>query len=304
MRSERQGEIYIFFEALLWSLFPIITILSLKNIPTLISLGWSMLFATIFFALILSVKNKWGEITNREVWKDVLLAALILGILYYILFFSGLRYTSAGNAGLIATTEIFFTYLLFQVWRKDKLPKAHLAGAIFMLIGAVIILYPNTYEFRIGDILILAASFIAPFGNSFQKRARQKISSESILFVRCLLSAMVIFIFAYATGADFGALNFKNYSLILLIINGFFLLGLSKILWIEGIHRIDVTKAISLNSLTPFFTLVLAGIFLHDIPTKFQLLSFVPIFFGLFLLSRNSNRKTIQIETADRQKLF
>ena len=47
-------------------------------------------------------------------------------------------------------------------------------------------------------------------------------------------------------------------SLLFLVINGVLLLGVSKILWIEGIHRINVTKANALNSLGPLLTLLFA----------------------------------------------
>jgi len=295
MNSERQGELIIFSGALLWSLFPVLTIISLKNIPALISLGWCTLFATIFFAVILSIKKKWPEVINKEARKDILLTTLILGIFYYLFYFYGLKYTSAGNAALIATTEIFFSWLFFQIWRKDNFPGTHLIGAFLMLIGAIIVLYPNTYKFQIGDILILSASLIAPLGNFFQKRARQKISSESILFVRCFISTIAIFILAYATHADFSSLNFKSLAFLLLIINGVFMFGLLKILWVEGIHRLSVTKAISLSSISPLLTLFFAWLFLQDIPTKFQLLSIIPILLGIFLLSKNGQKKVATI---------
>jgi len=286
MTQERKGKIIIFSEALLWSLFPVITIISLKNIPPIISLGFCTLFATIFFAVVLSIKGGWGEIRNREALKDILWVTFFLGIFYYLLYFSGLRFTSAGNAGIIALTEIFFSFLFFHIWRKDHIPYTHIIGAVLMLIGAIIVLYPNFSKFHPGDLLILAASFIAPFGNFFQQKARKKVSSESILFIRSFISTPVIFIFAYLTDVDFTIISIKK-SLVVLIINGFFLLGLSKILWIEGIHRISVTKANALNSAAPLLTLLFAWILLHDTPTKFQFFSFLPMFLGVILLGRN-----------------
>lgn len=286
LSEEKQGEIIIFFEAALWGLFPVITILSFKNVSPLISLGWSTLFATIFFALVISVKRRWQEMKNKAALKDILLTTLILGVVYYLLFFTGLHYTSAGNAGIIALTEVFFSFLFFHVWRKDHIPATHIVGAILMLIGAAIVLYPNFSKPHSGDILILAASFIAPLGNFFQRSARQKVSSESILFIRCLISAPVIFLFAYLTRADFAAADFKK-SFIFLALNGFFLLGLSKILWIEGIHRISVTKATALGSIAPLLTLLFAWLLLNNTPTKFQLFSLIPMFFGVMFLSKN-----------------
>lgn len=295
LSKERQGEMFIFFESILWALFPIVTILSFKNVPPLVALAWSTLFAAAFFGILLFLKNGWKELKNKEAIGDILLTTFILGIVFYVLFFTGLRYTTAGNASLIGLTEIFFSFLLFNVWHKEYFSFAHIAGAALMLIGAIIIFYPNVHGLQIGDLLILAACFIAPFGNFFQRRARKQVKSEAILFIRSIISAPVIFLLAYFSKANFAAIGFDK-SFVLLIVNGFFLLGFSKILWIEGIHRISVTKANALNSLTPLLTLLFAWIILGNIPTKFQLFAFVPMFFGVMLLSKN---KKVELAVAD-----
>lgn len=286
LNEEKKGEIIILVEAILWSLFPVVTILSFKSISPILSLAWSSLFMTIFFGVILFFKKGWQDLHNKETLKDILLATLILGIVYYLFYFFGLRYTTAGNASLIAQTEIFFSFLFFNIWHREYISFEHIVGAILMLIGAGIVLYPNVHNFQMGDLMILTASFIAPLGNFFQRRARKKVKSEAILFVRSLISTPVIFVVAYFTRANFSSINFDK-TLIFLIVNGVLLLGLSKLLWVEGIHRINVMKANALNSIAPLSTLLFAWMLIGDIPNKFQLLSFVPMFFGIILLSRN-----------------
>ena len=170
----------ILLGAIFWGLFPVITILSLNYLSPLASLAWSTLFSIPVFALILGFKKNWKEITDPSALRDILLMTFFTGILYYVLLFSGLRHTSAGNAGIIALTEVFFSFLLFHVWHKDYISKGHIIGSCLMLLGAIVVLYPNLTEFKIGDILILLAAFIAPFGNFFQQRARKKGSRETV----------------------------------------------------------------------------------------------------------------------------
>ncbi|MBI2175397.1 MAG: DMT family transporter [Parcubacteria group bacterium] len=286
LSQERQGEIFIFSEALLWSLFPVITVLSLGSFSPVVALGWSTLFAAVFFGIILAVKKKWKEFKNTSALKDILLATGIIGILYYLLFFFGLRSTSAGNASIIALSEIFFSFLFFNIWRKDYMPTAHIYGALFMLVGAVIVLFPNFTAFRSGDMMILLGAAIAPVGNFFQRRARGAVSSETILFIRSSVGAPVVFLVAYALGGSFLAISF-NKAFLYLIINGLLLLGLSKVFWIEGILRINVAKAGALSSVGPLFTLLFAWLFLHNAPTIFQMLSLIPIGAGIILLGSN-----------------
>lgn len=286
LSRERQGEVVVFIEAVLWSLFPVVTVLSFKNASTILSLAWSTLFAAFFFLLILIARKKWAQLFNREAIRDILVATIILGILYYFFYFFGLQHTSPGNASLIALTEVFFSFMFFNVWHKEYISTVHIGGAVLMLIGAAIVLYPNVHEFQIGDVLVMSAAIIAPLGNYFQRRARKKVDSEVILFIRSAISAIAIFIIAYFTHQNFGAIDLKR-SFLYLIINGFFLLGLSKFLWIEGIHRINVMKANALNGFGPLLTLFFSWQLLGTLPTGFQLTSFIPMFFGVVLLSRN-----------------
>lgn len=284
--EERKGELIILAEAFLWSLFPVITILSFKNVSPILSLAWTVLFSAFFFGIVLCVKGGWRDLGNKKALGDILLATGILGIIYYLLFFFGLRYTSAGNASIIALTEVFFSFLFFNVLRKEYFSFQYGVGAVLVLVGAIIVLYPNVHEFRIGDILILLASFIAPLGNFFQRRARKQVRSEALLFIRSLISAIFMFALVYFLKIDSSAIDIKD-SFAILIINGFFLLGLSKLLWVEGIHRISVAKANALSGTTPLLTLLFAWILLGNVPTWFQLFAFVPMFFGVLFLSGN-----------------
>ncbi|MDO8489857.1 MAG: DMT family transporter [bacterium] len=284
--NERKGELFILSEAFLWSLFPIVTILSYASVSALASLAWSTFFSAIFFVLVMGVRGSWHELRKWSAYKDILFGTFILGVCYYLLFFFGLKYTSAGNAALILPTEILFTYLFFRFGRKDTLSKKHTLGAFLMFIGAGIVLYPNLREFHGGDLLIVLASAIAPPGNFFQQRARKSVSSETMLVIRSSVSATVIFVVAYFSGVSTSFTSIQS-SLVLLAVNGFLILGLSKFLWVEGIHRLSMTKAISLSNISPLLTLLFAWLILRDAPTAWQLTALIPIFFGIRFLQAN-----------------
>ena len=44
------------------------------------SLAWSTLFSAIFFAVIMTIKKRWGELRNKSAMKDILWVALFLGM--------------------------------------------------------------------------------------------------------------------------------------------------------------------------------------------------------------------------------
>lgn len=285
LSSTKQGELFIFSEAILWGLFPVVSIISYKSLSPLSSLAWSILFATLFFGVIMTVQKKWKELWTPHIWKDILLITFFIGVCYYGILFWGMKYTSAGNMSIISLTEIFFSYLFFHIWKKDFISLKHLGGAALMLIGAFLVLFQGNFHFNFGDILIVIAVMFPPLGNHAQQSARKKISSVTILFLRSLFSAPIIFLLAYflRENNSFGEVS---HSLFTLVLNGIFLMGFSKILWLEGIHRLSVVKSLALGSISPIFALIFSYFLFDQIPSLWQLLAFGPMFVGALLLTR------------------
>jgi drug/metabolite transporter (DMT)-like permease len=287
LTETRTGELAILSESILWSLFPIVTIVSLSSISSILSLAYSTLFAGVFFAVVVVWRGKIKELFSAGTMVYMLPITFFIGWLFYGLYFSGLKFTTSGNASIIAEMEIFFSYLLFNVWKKQPFSGGNITGALLMLVGAIIILFPKGgFSFRGGDWLVLAASACAPIGNYYQQKLRKKISSESLLFLRSLFSFPFFFLLAFLFKTDASwAISPKLFWLLLL--NGFVLLGFSKIMWLEGIHRISVTKSAALASISPLFTLLFAYIFLKQAPTIWQLSAFIPLAAGLVLLTKD-----------------
>ena len=252
----------------------------------MVSLAVSTFLSSIFFLVIALYKNKLHELKNLLLWKYVFGVVFFIGILFYSFYYFGLTLTTPGNASIIALFEVFTSYVLFHVIRKDHFSFESKVGAVLMTLGAIIVLIPNFSSANFGDLFILIATFCAPLGNLFQQKARQIASTETILFLRGILAAPFLFLIAYMFGQHLVWVEIKS-SLLFLVLNGLIILGLSKIFWLEGIARISVTKANALGSLAPLFTLLIAWLVLLQTPTVWQVASLVPFFFGVLLLTNN-----------------
>lgn len=292
MNREREGELFIVASAVLWGLFPVITVLSISSLSPLLALILSNVIAAIFFVVILSVRGKWRELGNQQALPSIIAATFCNGIAYYVLVFWGLRFTSAGNASILTLTEIFFSFLFFHIWRKEYISRVTIWGIACMVVGALIVLYPNRAALNIGDVFILIASAIAPVGNYFQQKARKFVSSETTIFIRSALTAAVLLCWMVIKG-DGIPWALVRVSLPIVLINGIVLFGIEKMLWIESIHRISVTKANAFHSLSPLVTLLFAAIVLHAQPTLWQLLAIIPMVFGVVLLGSSSKDSTV-----------
>ncbi len=282
--EKRKGEIYIFMGGFLWAFFPIITILSYAKIPSMISLAWSTFFSAIFFAALVTVRGKWYEILDLELWGYALRIAIFIGLLFYSFYFFGLTRTTAGNSSVVALFDVFTSFMLFHIVKKEHFSLEHVFGSILMVVGAGVVLLPNFRGFQTGDLFIIIATLFTPIGNWYQRKARKKTSSEMIMFLRSGLSTPLLFLLAFFFGQS-APLSSIQLALPFLLINGILLFGLSKLFWIEAIHRIPVAKAVALSSMNPFLTLLLAWFILKEAPSVWQFAALVPMVIGVLLLT-------------------
>ena len=283
---ERNGELFILTEVLLWSIFPVITILALGTISPFYAASISTLIAAVFFASVITIKRQWHHLLRRQAWKPIFLASLFVGCFFYAFIFLGLRYTTAGNASILSLMEVFFSFVILGVLLKhEHILPSHFLGSLLMVIGAGLILLPNVSGWHHGNLLVILATFFAPWGNRYAQQARKIVSAETIMFCRSVISGLflltlaVIFESTPSRGALLASTSF-------LLVNGILLMGLSKIFWLEGIARLPITKAISLSSLAPAFTLIVAYMVLHESVTSIQILGFLPIVIGVSLLTK------------------
>ena len=286
MKQERVGELYILGEAALWGLFPVITILSYKVLPSMISLTLSTFLSGIFFFLITLYRKKLYELRNPLLWKYVLYIVFFIGILFYSFYYFGLTKTTSGNASILSLFEVCTSYIFFNLIRKEHFSFESKIGTVLMVLGATIVLLPNFSSINFGDLFILIATFCAPIGNFFSQKVKQIASTETILFLRSLIATPLLLLLAYMFGQHLHVAEIKE-SFWFIFINGILLFGVTKIFWLEGITRISVTKANALGSITPLFTLFIAWIVFIQVPTIWQITSLVPFFFGVLLLTNN-----------------
>ncbi len=286
--KEIQGEIFIFLDNSIWALFPIFVILTVSKISSIFAAAISTLFAALFFAILVTYKKQWHEIKVKKALKDILIMTVLIGILFYILLFIAVEQTTAGNASIILLMEVFFTMVILGLWKKEKQTIKSVGGGFLMVIGAFFVMFKGGFVLNQGDILILLATILPPIGNYYSQRARKLVGSNIIMFVRSMVAGLFMLGLAFIVEQTPSLIDIKD-SLLNLFITGFVILGLSKIFWIEAIHRISITKAITLTAYAPAFTLIFAYFILGDIPTIWQILGFIPMVVGIYLITEIKN---------------
>ncbi|WP_373035425.1 DMT family transporter [Sulfurimonas sp.] len=289
MTKEREGELLMIGLSILESWFPILSIIAISHIGALHTYAFS-LFVSLFFFLIIMIKKKlFVELKNTDAYKDLILTSFWITTLFTLVFI-GMQFTTAGNMSVIIFMQLFFSYLYFNVFGKEKMDFIHSIGAFIMGIGALIILIPDNMVFNKGDLIILIAAVIAPLANLYSKRARFFCSSETILGFRTIIALPVIALLAWIIEPKI-TLDDTQKALPQVFLIGLLIFGISKILWMEALHRISITKISAMIALVPPMTLFFAFIYLDEIPEFRQVLGIIPILVGGYLLTKPLNKQ-------------
>lgn len=284
MTPERQGELLMLSLSVLEAWFPILSIMAMSYVGALHTYMYSLVIAFFFYMGIMYKRDRFKELRNKAAYPDLLLTTFWITTIF-ILIFIGLRYTTAGNMAVIVFLQVLFSYLYFNVLGKEKMDKLHLIGAIAMVIGALIILIPDDMQFNQGDWLILLASVFAPIVNLHQKRAREYCSAETILGFRTVVGFPFVAALAYILEPTVSYEAFISaLPYIFLIATGIYVAA--KIMWIEALNRISITKLSAMLALMPLFTLIFAYLYLGEVPELRQMMGILPVLLGGYLITK------------------
>lgn len=291
IESERQGELLIICEVLVYAFFPIVVNYTTKLMPPILFAGVSTIMAGVALFTYILIKKQLPKLKNIQALKYILAVTLFVIIIPSILIFTGTSKTSGINTTILLQTEILFAFLICGVFVGEKITPQRIGGAIIVVIGAIAILYNGTLQINRGDLLIVAGAFFFPIGSIYGKKALKLTTPAVILLVRSFLGGMILVLISLLFEnyqVSFSGYVVDNFKFILL--NGAFICGLARLLWYEGLKHLDISKATSLAMSYPAFSLFYAYVFLKEIPTIFQGIGFIIIFCGIFILTYKRKR--------------
>lgn len=291
MTKQREGELYMVGLALLESWFPILSIVAIQQIGPLHTYAFSLFASLFFFLFIMIRKNLFEELKNRAAYKDLWLTSFWITTLF-IFIFLGMQYTTAGNMSVIIFLQVLFSYLYFNVFGDEQMDGVHTFGAVLMGIGALIILVPEEVNLNRGDLLIMIGAAIAPIANFYSKQTRTHCSSETILGFRTFVAFPVIALLAWILEPEVGYDTVIS-SLPYVLLIGILVFGVSKIFWMEALHRISITKLSAMVAIIPMLTLFFAYLYLDEVPTVRQLFGIVPVLVGGYFLTKPLKYKEV-----------
>ena len=285
LTTSQKGEIYALTLTVIEAWFPIFAFFTATALGGLHAYFYSLALSVVFLAVWWWIRKKQYEIKITAAYKDLALTSFFITVLF-VLTFIGLQYTSVNNVAILLFLQILFSYLFLSYKPEERLTIKQTFGALLMTIGALLILFPEEFKLQFGDALVLMAAMIAPIANLYQKRARARVSSETILLVRSAIALPFLYILAITFEPSVSWSQLQSQWLWLLL-TAFLAFFIGKILWVEAIHLLPITKVNALFAFAPLMTMILSYLFLNEVPTAEQVFGIVPILVGSYLITRN-----------------
>lgn len=296
MTQERKGELILLAYLPIFGFFPIITSYGTKIIPPILFAGISLLLGSVLLFFYLVAKGDLKLCKNTKALKYIVATTILNLIIPFIFIFIGSSLTSGINTSLLSQTELLFTFLVCGFIFHETITIQKTIGAATILIGTIAIIYNGTFSLNWGDLLIVAGQLFYPFGNRYSKMALAMTKPTIVLFLRNLWAGLALIVISFLFETQTFSDNHSVKEIVLLILaNGIFIHGISKLVWLAGLKRLDITKAISIIIATPAFSLIYAFFFLKEIPTVYQLVGFFVIMGGLFILTRQREEHLVEM---------
>lgn len=264
----------------------------LSDAPSSIIAFYRLLFAflIIAFPTLLLKRKEFAVLTRKDLLYSVF-SGIFLAF-HFITWFESLKYTSVASSVVLVTLQPIFAMLGVRIFFKEEIAKAGVAGAIFAVLGSIII---GWGDFKIGgqalygDLLAILGAILVTGYWLFGQLLRKKVSVLVYAFLVYGASTITLLLYNLALNLEFTGYSAYNWKLFL---------GLAIIPTIFG-HTVFnwAIKYISAATISvtilaePIGSIILAYIFLSEVITITQLLGSAVIFTGIIIYLFFNNKR-------------
>lgn len=294
-RQQKIGELYIAAEVTLYSIFPALIHYASGIFPPIFLAAASTLIAACCLFIYGIITHKKFFRINKQAMYAIGGIAIFIVIIPSIFIFTGTTLTSGINTALLLQAEVLFTFLICGLFFREKMTSFKMIGAGIILAGTIAVLYNGYFTLNLGDVFIILGTASYPFGNICGKKALRHTDPVTILFLRSLIGGIVLLMISLLVeNVSIETVNAFYAHWWVLAVSGVMIYCISKLLWYEGLKRIDITQAIGISTAMPAISFLFAMLFLKETPTSYQLLGLFLTIIGLLILTRKNHGKTVE----------
>jgi drug/metabolite transporter (DMT)-like permease len=288
--TAHQAEAGLLLLVLLWALnFSVIKI-GLAAIPPF---GFNALRFPLAAMLLGAVLLATGRLTlpARGDVPRIVVLGVIGNVAYQLLFITGMDLSRAGNASVLLTTSPIFTALLSAWLGHERIRAGAWTGIAAATAGIALVVGSGADGFRFGtetmrgDLLLVAAAAVWSVYTVGARDPIRKYGSMRVTAWTLWTGAVLLLVvgapdlLALEGGITAGVWAAVMYA-------GFLGLGVSYLLWYQGVKMLGNTRTSTFGNLVPVFAILIAWPMLGEVPNVWQLVGAGIIIGGIHLVRR------------------
>lgn len=236
----------------------------------------------------------------RSAWRDVFGVALCIVIIPMPIWYVGTSLSSSINTALLNPAQVVFAFLYGALFFGERIKWRHVLGAISVIVGIGFVVYKGADAVNIGDVLMLLAHAIFPFGNNYAKRALNVMTPLQLIFWRYALGVGFLLLFSYVFEQWPSVEHMIAWSNAwTIVIAGIVIYVLAKICFYVGLPLAGVARSTAIFSASPAFTLLTVFVIFGTRPSVTQWCGFVLTMVGSYLVINwgNTGRNLANTQT-------
>jgi drug/metabolite transporter (DMT)-like permease len=291
MNKETFGTILALLTAVISGLaIPVNKIFVVDLDPSVFTAVRAVIIGVIFLGLSI-MTNRFYRRNMREMnWKYLLFIAVIGGAFAFLLFFTGLKFTTGGRAAFLHKTLPLYVAIFAFIFLREKIPRKQVYALIVMLVGTVLLfsaqinpadLWMNP---QLGDALVIGATVLWALENVVARKTM--LGGETNFFVsfaRMFFGGVILFGVAILLGKFDLLFSLAPHQWFNISVSVAFLFGY-VLFWYWSIRYINVSKASSLLLLAPVVSLVAGVLWLGEPSPNLQLIGSALIMIGAYFV--------------------
>nr|WP_235848464.1 DMT family transporter [Litchfieldia alkalitelluris] len=224
----------------------------------------------------------------RAALVPLVLMGLTGVLLFNVLMFIALKYTTADNVGLLSTLNPISIAIASFCFYREKLSKSQLAGMMISFAGIFVVISHGdiyrlvNFHFNIGDLFMLGAVAIWGLYSVVAKKAMRYVSPYkatlwSAIFGVIMISPFIIndHTISSPTPSFWIAALYSSIGATVL----------AMIFWNIGVQKVGGTKSGMFLNFNPIFTAILAFIFLGEKLTLTQFIGSIVVILGVYIFT-------------------
>lgn len=243
---------------------------------------WFGLATFILIVYLFLVKELKFEFSKKLLPTLILFGSL--SALTAILLMTGAEMVGASITSFIMQTTVVFALMYSIFSLKEKFTKNEFIGIILIIVSLFILNWKSGLTIGITSLVVVIAALSGSTSNFLAKKLLQKIPKLQLNLIRVFSVFLFGIIYLLIIGEKLEPIGFNLFFIILL---GVFIGPISiYIFYYSALQKVNFATADALKGISPIFTFILAFIFLGELLTLQQIVAFISLIFGTYLIIR------------------